>query len=181
MTVDGIADALDGSDPFHWFAIQSKPREEEVAGHSLRTLGIEVLLPRVRWIGRVRTRARIPAGRPLFPGYLFGRLCLRRHSHPVRFSRGVVRVVGTRNQPVPVEEAVIAACRDRMDAEGIVELDEPGFRRGDRIQIESGPFAGFQGIFERELDDRSRVVILLEALQRATLILERRHLVLATA
>jgi transcriptional antiterminator RfaH len=160
-----------------WFAIQSKPRGEDVAGHTLRTLGIEVLLPKVRRhrLGELRTFA----ARPLFSGYLFGRFCLKQHLHAVRYSRGVVRVVGSRDQPVPVDEDVIAACRGRMDPEGFVELDEPGFQRGDRLRIETGPFAGFHGVFERELDDQSRVVILLEALQQARLVLDRRHLVMA--
>ncbi len=176
---DAAAPAAVVADARHWFAIQAKPGAEEVARHTLQTLDLEVLLPRVRRPGRGRRSTTLV--RPLFPGYLFGRFCVRQHLHAVRYSRGVVRVVGTRTQPVPVDEDVIVLCRDRMDAEGWVELQEPGFRKGDRIRIESGPFAGFEGVFERELDDASRVMILLEALQQAQLILERRHIVLAGA
>jgi transcriptional antiterminator RfaH len=163
------------TEALHWFAIQAKPRGEEVARHTLHTLGLEVLLPKVRRFGRRESRG--STVRPLFCGYLFGRFSLRQHLHAVRYSRGVVRVVGGHERPVPVDDDVIAACRERMDTEGLVELEEPGFRQGDRLRIESGPFSGFHGIFERDLDDHARVVILLDALQQATLILDRRHLV----
>lgn len=153
----------------HWYAVQSKPRGEEVASHTLQTLGLEVFLPRVR-------RGTHRPG-PLFPGYLFARLHPTQHLHAVRYSRGVLRVLGGREHPVPVDDEVIAACRQRLDRDGFILLEEPGFRPGDRLRIEYGPFAGFEGVFVRTLDDSSRVMILLEAMQQAQLILERRHLV----
>ena len=158
-----------------WFAVQAKPRGEEVASHTLQTLGLEVFLPRVRrGAGR---HGSTPTTRPLFPGYLFARLHPPHHLHAVRYSRGVLRVLGGREHPVPVDDEVIEACRQRLDRDGFILLEEPGFRPGDRLRIEWGPFAGFEGVFVRTLDDSSRVMILLEALQQAQLILERRHLV----
>lgn len=167
------------ADDLHWFALQTKPRGEDLAAHAVGTLGVETLLPKVRPAPTRRSAA--PAPRPLFPGYLFSRLRLRQHLHPVRYTRGVIRIVGCGSRPVPVDDQVIEACRERMDGFGFVELDEPGLRRGDRVQIESGPFAGFQGVFSRETDDPSRVVVLLEALRQAQLVLDRRHVVAAVA
>jgi len=159
----------------HWYAVQSKPRGEEVASHTLQTLGLEVFLPRVR---RGTTRpSPVHAPRPLFPGYLFARLHPTQHLHAVRYSRGVLRVLGGREHPVPVDDRSEEACRQRLDRDGFVLLEEPGLRPGDRLRIEFGPFAGFEGVFVRTLDDSSRVMILLEAMQQAQLILERRHLV----
>ncbi len=179
-TTSPFHDAIGEAGPdevLHWFAVQSKPRGEEVASHTLLSLGLEVFLPKVR---RPRTEAgHRGAPHPLFPGYLFARLCPQRHLHAVRYSRGVLRVLGGREHPVPVDEDVIDACRRRQDADGYVLLEEPGFRPGDRLKIESGPFAGFEGVFVRTLDESSRVMILLEAMQQAQLILERRHLVMA--
>ncbi|MFM7101885.1 MAG: transcription termination/antitermination protein NusG [Verrucomicrobiota bacterium] len=158
-----------------WFAIQARPRAEQVAAHTLATLDLEVFLPRIRQLRSSPTAAE--SHRPLFPGYLFARLCLPHHLHAVRYSRGVLRVLGGREHPVPVDDAVIDACRSRQGADGFVVLEDPGFKPGDRLRIEFGPFAGFEGVFIRTLDESSRVLILLEAMQQAQLILERRHLV----
>ena len=158
-----------------WYAVQTRPAAEEVAAETLRTLELETVLPRVQRLqGRGSTASF--RRRPLFPGYLFVRCHPERHLHAIRYSRGVIRLVGGRESPAPIEDAVIEAFRGRMDDSGCVELDEPGFQRGDRVQIESGPFRGLLGVFERGLEDHVRVVILLEALQQAQLVLDRRCL-----
>ena len=45
---------------------------------------------------------------------------------------------------------------------------------GTRVTIQSGPFEGMMGRVERELDDRKRVAIFLEALFHARVLIERR-------
>lgn len=164
-----------GAVDWAWYAVQARPAAEEVAAETLRSLDLETVLPRVKRLqGRGSTASF--RRRPLFPGYLFVRCHPERHLHAIRYSRGVIRLVGGREHPAAIEDAVIEAFRDRMDASGCVELDEPGFQRGDRVQIESGPFRGLLGVFERGLEDHVRVVILLEALQQAQLVLDRRCL-----
>lgn len=42
------------------------------------------------------------------------------------------------------------------------------FKPGEHVTIAAGPLMGFQGIFEREMSDRDRVVILLETIGQAS-------------
>jgi len=158
-----------------WFAVQARPAAEDIAAGTLASLDLETVLPKVRRLVGRRLQAQFRR-RPMFPGYLFVRCNPALHLHAIRYSRGVLRVVGGRENPAPVDDQVIAVFRHRMDASGCIELDEEGFRRGDRVLIESGPFSGLQGVFERTLEDQVRVVILLEALQQAQLVLDRRYL-----
>lgn len=158
-----------------WYAVQSKPTAERVAQQSLESLGLETLLPKRRRECQVRGSWR-SAVRPLFPNYLFARFNAPRSAHLVRYSRGVCRVVGCGELPVPIEDSVMADLRRRLDADGIAELTDSPWRPGDRLQVEDGPFRGWSGVFERELSDHVRVVILLEAIVPARAILSRRSL-----
>jgi len=42
------------------------------------------------------------------------------------------------------------------------------FKPGDVVEIQAGPLRGFQGVFEREMSDQERVVILLDTLATST-------------
>jgi transcriptional antiterminator RfaH len=165
----------------HWFAIQAHPRAEAAAEFNLRSLSIETLLPLARRPVRHATRAARMAVRPLFPGYLFGRFCAENSLRAVAYSRGVVRVLGAGDRPIPVEDSIIASIRARMAADGCVELEEHRFGASDCVRITSGPLAGWSGVFERELTDSQRVVILIETLQQGRVVISRDLVELADA
>src|SRR6476646_12083078 len=141
---------------YNWFAIQAKPCQEEVAESVVSSLALETFLPRVRRERFSRCSWRYEV-RPLFPGYLFARFCPVRHLHAVRYSRGVRRVVGAGDTPLPVEEEIVSGIRGRTDGDGCVRLEERSWVPGDVVSLQDGPLRGWTGIFERELDDRRRV------------------------
>src|SRR5439155_6672445 len=149
------------SDEIQWFAIQARPGAEAVAESNLRALPIETLLPLAhRRVHHATRRPRI-AVRPLFRGYLFARVCMAVSLRAVSYSRGVLRVVGGGGQPWPVDDAIIADIRERIGPEGCVESAERPFGVGDSVRITTGPLAGWSGIFDSELSDAERVVILI--------------------
>jgi transcriptional antiterminator RfaH len=158
----------------NWYVIQTKPAREDLAAMNLRRMQLMVLLPKIRqekplW-GQLQT-----VTRPLFRGYLFARFCPAQHLFSVRYARGVARVVGTDELPFPVAEELIQAIQDRLDHEGYAHLETKTLQSGKRVEIIDGHFKGLTGIFERELSDRKRIVILLEAIEyQARVILERR-------
>jgi transcriptional antiterminator RfaH len=157
----------------HWFAIQAHPRAEAAAEFSLRSLPIETLLPLVRRAVRHATRAARLAVRPLFPGYLFARFCAADLLRGVTYSRGVVRVLGAGDRPLPVDDAIIASIRARIGAEGCVEFDERPLNVGDYVRLTAGPLAGWSGVFERATSDARRVQILLQTVQQCRLVIFR--------
>jgi transcriptional antiterminator RfaH len=155
-----------------WFAINTRPGEEETARKSLQSLELETFLPRVR---RPHSHKRVAVQmiRPMFPNYFFARFEAARFFYLIRYSRGVRSVVGTREYPVPVEESVIAELQNRVDDEGCLRLNEPSWRRGQPVRVEHGPLTGWEGVFEADLDDRRRVVILLETIHQARMVVDR--------
>jgi transcription antitermination factor NusG len=164
-----------------WFAIQARLGAEAVAEANLRALPIETLLPLVRRPVHHATRASRMVLRPLFPRYLFARFCAAVSLRAVKYSRGVSRVVGGAGQPWPVDDAIIADIRERIGPEGCVEMRERPFRVGDQVCITAGPLAGWSGVFDSELSDAERVVILIETLQQGRVVLRRDLLELSEA
>jgi transcriptional antiterminator RfaH len=168
------------SDEMQWFAIQARPGVEVVAESNLRALPIETLLPLVRRLVHHATRTPRMVLRPLFPGYLFGRFCAAASLRAVTYSRGVLRVVGG-ERPWSIDDAIVADIRERMGPEGYVQLDERPFRAGDRVSVTAGPLAGWSGVFDSELSDADRVIILVETLQQGRIVMRRDWLELSEA
>ena len=164
----------------NWYAIHAKPRRESLASVNLEALGLEILLPRVIEVQSSRgcTNRVI---KPLFPGYFFARFCPGTCLQAVRFAHGVLGVVSAGTFPVPLDDDIILAIRARIASDGYAKLEPPIWTPGARVEVEEGPFRGFIGRFEREWDDGKRVLILLEAIQQARALVEKRWLRLVCA
>ena len=158
-----------------WFAIHTKPHQEKVAAARVAKLHLDVFLPRIKGEKSIRCSVGL-ATKPLFPCYFFTRFCPLVAIEAVRYTHGVLHVVSCGQFPTPVEDGVIREIQDRVEENGLVRIDPRGFRAGDRVSIQSGPFEGMIGRVERELDDRKRVAILLETLLNARVLIERRWL-----
>lgn len=159
----------------NWFAVQSKPHHENLAAASVVQFDVEVFLPKIRqdqFVGGISRRIT----KPLFLGYFFARFCPAVSSDAVRYSLGVVRVVGSNQVPIPLSDEVIEEIRSRVQPDGFVSLAPRSFRQGDKVVIEHGPFEGLMGCVEKEVDDGKRVAILLEAISKARVWIEKRWL-----
>jgi transcription antitermination factor NusG len=146
-----------------WYAIRSKQCKEEVVWKHARDQGFEVFYPRLR-VNPVNPRAR--KIRPYFPGYLFVRADLELVGQSVLqfmpYSNGLVCFGG---EPAIVPENLIIAIRQRVEEiakAGGENLD--GLHKGDVVQINYGPFEGFQAIFDVKIPGSERVRILLQLL-----------------
>jgi hypothetical protein len=114
-----------------WQLLYTKPHAEAWAEINLRNQGFVTLMP------RVVSRSGI---RPLFPRYLFvGR-------HPghaagvLRSTLGVLYVVHCGDLPARVPDDVIAELRSRMNAQGVVHLEDapkkdPLFAKRERERV----------------------------------------------
>ena len=123
----------------------------------------EVFLPRVRGTDP-GGRGTGKAGKALFPGYFFARFSPIELLEAVRYTPGVLRVVGSGRVPAVVAPEIIAGVRARIQPDGCIRLKARGFLPGDQVAIEEGPLAGVMGRIERESDGRERVTILLAEL-----------------
>jgi len=137
----------------HWFVINIKPKKELHVEKLFQEGGIEVYNPKQREGGRAK---------PFFPGYQFVLFDYPGQFKLVKYTRGVKRIVGNDEGPIPMEETIIRELRAR-EIDGYIELSKHGIAPevGDEIEVAEGPLKGLRGIFTKDLSGQDRVVILL--------------------
>ena len=155
--------ALDLSIPA-WYVLHTKSRFENVVREGLARKSLEAFLPKVTTPSRRRDR-KLMLRVPLFPGYVFVKSGLRPEEHlDILKTAGAVRLIGTKEGPVPVPQETIDALMI-MVAAGQPLTTGSRFKKGDRVMVVSGPFTGVTGTFVR-YSGRSQVVVNIEALGR---------------
>jgi transcriptional antiterminator RfaH len=142
-----------------WYVIQTKPGNEHRVETNLVNQEMETFLPLVESYQYQRGKI-VQTNKPFFPNYLFSRLDLGLHYDKVKWTRGVSRILGAGNRPVPISETVIQSIKGRIVKDNVVKLEDE-LKQGDLIQITSGPFKDLTGIFQKKMSDSGRVRILL--------------------
>jgi transcriptional antiterminator RfaH len=142
-----------------WYVIQTKPANERRVETHLLNQEIEVLLPMLETFQSPYGKV-IQKIKPLFPNYLFAKLDINVHYSKVKWTRGVSKILGIGNEPIPISEQVIETIKGRMGENNFVKLDD-GLEKGNIVQFTSGPFKELMGVFDKKLSDGKRVKVLL--------------------
>jgi len=142
-----------------WYVVQTKPANEDRVKGNLLNQDIEPFLPLLGTYqysnGKVIDRIK-----PLFPNYLFARMDLGLHYYKVKYTRGVSKILGNGEGPIPISEKVIITIRERMGEDSLVKLEDE-LKDGDVVEVTSGPFKDLRGIFQKKMSGKGRVKILL--------------------
>jgi len=152
----------------HWFAVYTKPRQEQIALENLQRQSFDCFLPMAinPYQRRSQRKLRIE---PLFPRYLFLNAIADQQSlGPVKSTRGVSTLVRFGTELARLPETIIRAIHSRCDAEtGLVRLDPVPVEPGDRVRVFDGPLAGANGLFQ-ECSGEKRALLLIEFMGRET-------------
>jgi transcriptional antiterminator RfaH len=104
--------------------------------------------------------------KPYFPGYLFVHVDLEKLGiSPLKWMPHTLGLVTFGDEPATVPDHLIHALENR-----IKEINEAGgelldsLTQGDRVWIHSGPFSGYEAIFDHRLPGKDRVRVLLQFL-----------------
>lgn len=150
-----------------WHALWTASRCERLVHDQLAARGFDVFLPELQvWSRRRGVRRLIPA--PMFPGYLFIRHAMDKHSYvEIVKARGLVKVLGERwDRLAAVPDAEIAAVQ-RLHAAGLPALPHPYLREGQRVRIVRGALEGVEGTLVRVSPGRGLLVVSVHLLQRS--------------
>ncbi len=146
-----------------WYVVQTHAGKEFFAYKQLRNQSFETYLPTVlRSVKRGRRYATVE--RALFPKYLFiatgpGSASWR----SINATYGVSKLVSFGERPAPLPRGFVEALQARLTGE--VCAQDHAFSVGDHVRILGGPFDRLCGDIQR-MDERARVVVLLDLLDR---------------
>ena len=145
-----------------WYVLHTKSRFENVVNEGLAKKSIDVFSPRIKVRSKRRDRkAMIQV--PLFPGYVFVKTDLNPYEHiEIVKTVGAVRIIGNKDGPLAVSHESIESLQIMVAGNNDVTTGKH-LRKGDRVMVVDGPFAGVTGIFIR-YKGKERVVVYIEAL-----------------
>ncbi len=152
-----------------WFVLNTKPKKEYQVERLFEEGGLDFYCP--KYIHETKKK-------PFFSGYGFIYFDYPEQYKLVKYTRGVKRIIGNDEGPIPIPEEIIQQIRKR-EVDGYVELEKYGGipELGDEIEIMEGPMKGLRGVFRKELTDKERVVILLSYVSyQGQLIIEKKKL-----
>jgi transcriptional antiterminator NusG len=161
-------------DAYRWYAIHTHHKQENRVESNLRAWRVETFAPKLkeRRVNKYNG-ALVYTAKALFPGYLFAHFKASELLHKIYFTRGVHSIVSSGSNPAPVDDEIIALLQSQVGDDGFVRLGEE-FKPGDKVKIKSGAFENLMGIFEHDLKDSDRVVILLTAISyQGRIVLEK--------
>ena len=152
-------------DHTHWYAVHTRARHEMRVVERLQERGIHTFLPLIRethrWSDRKKT-----VDVPLFGCYVFVRIAPgARERLQVYTTNGVLQIVGTKGEGVPIPDEQIEAVRLLL-SEKIPYTTHPFLKIGQRVRIRGGAMDGVEGILSARNGDRT-LIISVDAIKRS--------------
>ena len=144
----------------NWFAVVSKPRQEQTALENLQRQGFECFLPMAENPYQRRSKKHKQIVEPLFPRYLFLKAnTSHQNLAPVRSTKGVQSMVRFGIELAVVPESIIRAIKARISAvTGLIKIEPVAIKAGDKVRMFDGPLAGINGVVkETNCKNRARL------------------------
>lgn len=145
-----------------WYVIYTKPHSEDLAQEELEKKAISVFLPKIREV-RFRKQKLQECIKPLFPSYLFARFAIPDEYYDIKWARGVKRIVGSGNMPIPLDDSIVIFLKQQVNEKGLIQT-QPNLKDGDKVRVRQGPLQGLWGIVHGEIDPKGRIKILMDIL-----------------
>jgi len=160
-----------------WYIVNAYSNFEKKVSESIREFAAqrgladkfeEVLVP-VEQVVEIRRGRKVTSERKFFPGYVLVKCDLTDDVyHLIKNTPKVTGFLGADNKPMPIPEAEAMRIKGQV-ADG-VERPKAAitFEVGERVKVNDGPFATFEGLVEDVDDARSRVKVAVSIFGRAT-------------
>ena len=147
-----------------WYLIQTKPRQEMRALRNLRQQGYKVYCPMLS-VEKILGGKVIKKSEVMFARYIFIQAGNRSDIVwvSIRSTPGVRNFVSFGGVPAKVESDLIEQLLIQEQQVSPKEL----FKKGERLLLTSGPFAGFEAFYKAG-GGESRALVLIDFLGKAT-------------
>jgi transcription antitermination factor NusG len=163
----GIGVLSPGLASLQWYAVQTRPRHEQMVAAQLDRDGVEVLLPVETQVRRWSDRRKLIQV-PVFPNYVFVRIELNDQRVYVLRRTGVIGFVGPNREATPISQGQMENVRTLMGTR--VEFhSHPYLTVGQRVRIRSGALKGLEGILLRITADE-HLVLSIDLINRSVIV-----------
>ena len=151
-------------DDSRWYLIQTKPRQEMRALRNLKQQGYKVYCPMLS-VEKILSGKVIKKSEVMFARYIFIQAGNRSDIVwvSIRSTPGVRNFVSFGGVPAKVESGLIEQLLIQEQQVAPEEL----FKKGERLRLTSGPFAGLEAFYKAG-GGEGRAIVLLDFLGKAT-------------
>ncbi len=128
----------------------------------------EVLVPTEEVI-EVRRGKKVTAERRFMPGYVLVRMEMSDQGyHLISSINRVTGFLGPQGRPMPMRDAEVQAILGRVAEGEEAPRTLISFEVGEKVQVNDGPFEGFDGMVEGVDDDNQRLKVTVSIFGRET-------------
>jgi len=147
-----------------WFILQFKSNSHHLAAKNLNRQGFKTFLPLHDSTSRKLSRF-ITTSKPLFPGYMFIQFDRAESNwHKINNTYGVSSLVTFNSTLKSIPATFVNNLMKRYDLSGKL-LPIEKLKKGDSVNVSSGPFTNFIATVEKYEDDQ-RIWVLLDLMGR---------------
>ncbi len=141
---------------------------EQAAQRGLSSRFEEILVP-TEQVVEVRRGRKINTERKFFPGYVLVKCDLTDDVyHLIKNTPKVTGFLGADNKPMPISDAEANRIKGQVK-EGVEHPKSSiKFDIGEKVRVNDGPFASFEGLVEEIDEARSRIKVAVSIFGRAT-------------
>ena len=147
-----------------WYAIYVRSRHEKNVHSALMNKDIESSLP-LKAVIRQWSDRKKKVEVPLFRGYVFIRIDIRKDKFNILKTDGVVNFISIGKNPSRIPDEQIHWVHMIVEKSDTVK-NEKEIPIGQKVSVIAGPFKGLEGIVTRD-GNQSRLVIVIESIPNA--------------
>ena len=147
-----------------WYAIYVRSRHEKNVHSTLLNKDIESSLP-LKTVIRQWSDRKKKVEVPLFRGYVFIRIDIRKDKFNILKTDGVVKFIGIGKNPSRIPDEQIHWVHMIVEKSDTVK-NEKEIPIGQKVSVIAGPLKGLEGIVTRDRN-QSRLVIVIESILNA--------------
>jgi transcriptional antiterminator NusG len=164
-----------------WYAIHAHSGQEPTVQRTLiqkaEQEGLAELMPNVLLpmedVAEYKSGEKKVSQRKCFPGYLLVQLPEHPERNPdlwhlIKETTGVTGFIGSRNEPVPLENEEVMELIEEIRGERERPRTKINFEVDERIKIIDGAFANFFGNINEINEERGRMKVMIEIFERQT-------------
>ena len=160
-----------------WYIVHAYSNFEKKVAESIREYASqrglaekfqEILVP-TEQVVEVRRGRKVSSERKFFPGYVLVKCDLTDDVyHLIKNTPKVTGFLGADKKPMPISDAEAERIKGQV-AEGVEHPKSTlSFEIGEKVRVNDGPFASFEGLVEDIDEGRSRLKVAVSIFGRAT-------------